>query len=212
MGPACGDAALRGTAPGDYHDRGSLQRDCSVNSSWGCLFVGIKTSFLLHFLKHYECGYKNEGALFPCLSHKRAGGRKGRGSVIKVHFPHQEAGLRVCQAGSHTGPHSVPPWASQFLICKGGWYSCLAVALMLTSLECLKLWQSGPYIAEAPQMTAPAMSIIHTSKAEAGDNRPSGMPFPPSSTPSSASQGSPGPVEPDPLKHKLGQGAYLQPP
>lgn len=38
----------------------------------------------------------------PCLSHKWAGRRKGRVSIIKVRFPHSEAGweylagLRVC--------------------------------------------------------------------------------------------------------------------
>lgn len=40
---------------------------------------------------------------------------------------------------------------------------------------------------------------------EAGDNRPSGMPFPPSSTPPSASQGSPGPAEPDSLSTNWGK-------
>lgn len=55
-------------------------------------------------------------------------------------------------------------------------------------------------------MTAPAVRIIHISKVEAGDNPSFGMPFLPSSTPSSASQGSPpGPVEPDSLSTNWGK-------
>ena len=54
--------------------------------------MGIQTSSLLHFLKHSSSCYRSKGSLLPCLSHKWAGGRKERVSMIKAHFPLNEAG------------------------------------------------------------------------------------------------------------------------